>query len=107
MPHVRHIVIVIQHIKDPLDIPDSLLIRKLHISLGNHGNLSLQHGNARLLQSFSHRAEIIRSRQNLLAVLFFAEVLRPCVQSQHHQFIRIHLAFFLIDDDLPLLIKHE
>src|SRR5699024_4130475 len=107
VPYVCDFVVVIQEVKGLLQVLDIFFIGELHISLGNHGNLRFHHGNASCLQSFPHSAEIIRRGEHFIAVLFLGEVLRACVQSRHHQLVRVHLTLVLVDDDLAFLIEHE
>ena len=103
---VCNVVIIIQKIKDSLDILQSLLISQLYSGLRDHGNLCLKKRNACCLKSLAYCTKIIRSCENLIAILFLYEILSACVKSGHHQLVSVHLALFLIDDDLTLLVKH-
>ena len=107
MPYVCDVVVVIQEVKGFLQVLDIFFISELHISLGNHGNLRFHHGNASCFQSFPHSAEIIRRGEHFIAVLFLGKVFCACVQSRHHQLVRVHLTLFFVDDDLAFLIEHE
>ena len=75
------IIILVQQIQGLIQLFDIFLISQLHPCLGDHGHLRLSHGDACLLQSKAHAAEVIRVCDDLVAVLLLGEVLGACVQS--------------------------
>ena len=56
VPYVCNVVIIIQKIKDSLDILQSLLISQLYSGLRDHGNLCLKKRNACCLKSLAYCA---------------------------------------------------
>ena len=102
-----NVVILIEKVQNSLHLLLCVIIGEGNPGLGNHGHVRLKHGNVLLLQSLAHCGEIIRCGEDLVAVLFLGEVFCAGIQCHHHQVVGFHLALFLIDDDLALLIKHE
>ena len=107
VPYICNVVVIFKKIQGFLKVFDILFICKSHISLRDHGYLSLCHWDACSLKSFSNLAEFVRICKDLIAVFLFLEVLCACIQRSHHQIIRIHLTLFFINDDLAFFIKHK
>ena len=107
MPDVLHIIVIVEKIQRLLQVLDRTLVSQLHPRLRNHGHLGGNRHHTRLFQCRVHTAPLVGIRIDFVAVLLLGKILRACVQSGHHQIVRIHVALFLVDDDKAFLVKHE
>ena len=104
---VLHIVASVEKIEDLVEGGDRRWIGQVDIVLGDHRDLRLRHGNARILERLADSLERFRIRDDFVGILFLPEVLGTRVQSEHHELIRVGAALLLVNNDLALLIEHE
>ena len=101
-----YVIIILKDVKDSADLLDRVLIGQCHIILGDHGDFRGNGLDSRFLDGSLDRVEIILGGNDLEAVLFLLQILGACVQGDHHQVIRTHIALFAVNNDLAAFVKH-
>ena len=101
------IVIVIQEIQNPVH----LLIASSSVNSTQVWGIIVTSASIIGIPSFSSASRTAEKSSGavdyFIAVFLFCEIFCACIERQHHQFVRIHLALFFVDNNLALLIKHE
>ena len=82
-----YIIVLIEKIKDPVKALDIVLVGKLHIILGDHGNLCAEHGDSGIHELLVDFIECIGIGQDLIAVFLFVKILCSGIECGHHKVI--------------------
>src|SRR5699024_1773707 len=107
MIYVLNVIVILEQIQCLLQVLDRVVVCQGYIRLRNHGNIRFRHGDSLFFQCLADSGEIIRIRENLVAVFLLTEILGSRVKSDHHQIVGIHLALLFVDNNLSLLVKHK